>query len=329
MHNGMEADLSSSHVLITGANGFVGRELTRQLLSRGCKVTGAVRNILDVPEFQGAAYSQSKIDEDISVQGWKTLLQGVDVIFHLAARVHQMKESSSDALLKYRKENATNTEVITKAAVGAGVKRLVFLSSIKVNGEGTSGNPYREEDTPKPKDPYAISKHEAEQAILSNKKGMEIVIFRSSLIYGCGVKANFLKLIRWVDQGIPLPFASVNNKRSMVYLGNLVDALILSATHPSVIDNTYLLSDGVCMSTPDIIREISTALGKKANLWPFPSSLLSILARMAGKKGEIERLIGSLQVDSSKFCKDTGWVPPYTFSQGINKTVEWYRGEFK
>jgi nucleoside-diphosphate-sugar epimerase len=318
-------------VAVTGANGFVGRELTRQLLAKGYTVIGLVRNRVVLPEFDGMPYTQLEVGENAVVADWEKVLQHVDVIFHLAARVHKMKDDSPDVLAVYRKENVALTATITNAAVASGVRRLIFLSSIKVNGESTDDVPFRVDDRPNPRDAYAISKYEAEQVLLNTASmgRMESVIFRPPLIYGPGVKANFLRMLKWVDKGVPLPLVWVRNRRSMIYLGNLVNALVVSASHPSVINKTYLISDIEDLSTPDIIRTIATALGRKARMWPMPGYLLRLLAYMVGKKEEVERLLGSLQIDSSEFCKDTGWKPPYTFAQGIGATVEWYRGALK
>lgn len=330
MHKNPQSDSRSLRVAVTGANGFVGRELTRQLLAKGHAVTGIVRNRVELPELDGLPYTQ-QVGEITSSLDWEKALKGIDVIYHLAARVHRMKEHSNDALAIYRKENVELTEMLAKAASTSGVRRFIFLSSVKVNGESTCGRPIQAADKPNPGDPYAISKYEAEQAILkiASNTTLESVIFRPPLIYGPGVKANFLRMLKWVDKGVPLPLTLVKNRRSMIYLGNLVDALLLAASHPAVVNKTYLVSDGEDISTPMLISEIAAALGKKAYMWPLPEYLLRFMAALAGKQQEAERLLGSLQVDSSDFCKDTGWVPPYTLTQGISKTVGWYLGELQ
>jgi len=205
------------------------------------------------------------------------------------------------------------------------VKRLVFLSSVKVNGEGRL-NPYTETDEPKPEDPYGVSKHEAEEILrkVAAETGLEVVIIRPPLVYGPGVKANFLRLLRVADCGVTLPLGSINNKRSFVYLGNLVDAIAVCMKHPGAAGQTYLVSDGEDVSTPELIRRVALSLGKPARLLPFPPGMLHLAGRLSGNSDAVERLIGSLQVDSSKLRRELGWHPPFTMEQGLKETAEWY-----
>lgn len=261
---------------------------------------------------------------------WFDALRGIDVVVHLAARVHVMKDAVHDPLVAFRQVNVTGTVALARAAAGRGVKRFVFLSSIKVNGEQTTENPFRETDPPHPQDPYAVSKWEAEQALMriSAETGMEVAILRPPLVYGPRVRANFLRLLRWVDQGVPLPLAAVRNRRSMIYLGNLVDAIVTCIEHPAVAGRTYLLSDGEDVSTPDLIRRIAVALGRTPRLWPLPVGGLRALGALTGKGAEIDRLLQSLQVDSGRFHREAGWQPPFTLSQGVGQTVDWYREAF-
>ncbi len=249
-------------------------------------------------------------------------------IIHLAARVHIMRDSSPEGMEAYRETNVRGTVELARAAAGAGARRFIYMSSVKVNGERTGDAPFRETDLPHPVDPYGVSKWEAEQALvrISAETGMEVVILRPPLVYGPHVKANFLRLLRWVDHGIPLPLASVRNRRSMIYLGNLVDAIITCIDHPAVAGHTYLLSDGEDVSTPDLIRRMAMAFGKSARLWPLPAVGLRTLGALSGKRAEVERLLDSLQVDSSQFRQDAGWQPPFTLAQGVAQTVNWYRG---
>jgi nucleoside-diphosphate-sugar epimerase len=200
------------------------------------------------------------------------------------------------------------------------------MSTIKVSGEKTIGSAFTENHTAQPQDPYAISKWEAEQALhnISDTTGLEIVILRPPIVYGQGVKANFLRLLDMVNKNIPLPLSMVNNKRSMIYIGNLVDAIIRCIEHPDAVNKTYLVSDGQDVSTPDLIRMIAKAMGKKARLFPCPAPLLKMIGNVAGKSSEVERLTGSLQIDSSKIRRELNWAPPFTMEQGIRKTADWF-----
>jgi nucleoside-diphosphate-sugar epimerase len=226
----------------------------------------------------------------------------------------------------YRQVNFAGTEGLAKAAAASGVRRLVFLSTIKVNGEATTTRPFSEQDIPNPQDLYADSKNEAEQFLrrISAETGLEVVILRTPLVYGAAVKANFLRLMQWVDRGIPLPLSSVKNKRSMIYLGNLVDALICCVEHPSASGKTFVVSDGEDISTADLIRKIALAMGRPARLLPCPEKMLRFLAGLAGKSQDIDRLLTSLQLDSHGIRQDLDWAPPYTLDQGVIETVNWY-----
>lgn len=306
-------------VLVTGAGGFVGRALCQALAHEGMTVVPVVR---DQPVSDQIALGDIGPETD-----WTRALEGCQVVVHLAARVHRLYDSADGALALYRQTNVQATEALARAAANAGVKRFIFVSSVKVNGESTAGVPFTEDDPPRPQDPYGMSKWEAEQVLhrVSAETGLEIVILRPPLIYGPGVKANFMRLMQWVDQGLPLPLASVANHRSMLSLENFVNALLLSVSHPAVAGRTYLLSDGEDVSTPQLIRVIAAAFGKKPALWSLPSSLLQLIGFLLGKANEIERLLGSLQIDSSRFRRETGWIQPVTLEQGIERTVAWYR----
>jgi nucleoside-diphosphate-sugar epimerase len=250
---------------------------------------------------------------------WTAALQDVDVVIHLAARVHVMRDDAVDPLTEFRCVNTAGTEHLARSAAASGVKRLVYVSSIKVNGEETSyGRIYSEQDAPAPQDPYAISKWEAEQALqrVARKTGLQTVIVRPPLVYGTGVKENCAQMMRMISRGIPLPLASVSNQRDLLYVGNLVDALIVCAAHPAAAGQTYVLSDGESISTPELLRQLAYAMGAPARVFSFPPSLLKVAGRMIGKSAQIERLLGSLQIDSSKIRRELNWQPRYTLEQG-------------
>ncbi len=311
-------------MLITGASGFVGRPLCTELLRRGHEVVSAVR-------AAGAEHSGARQIITGSIDGgtdWSAALCHVEVLIHLAARVHVMQDTSADPLAEFRRVNVQGTENLARQAAHAGAKRLVYVSSIKVNGEATSaGQPYSERDTPAPQDPYGQSKWEAERALLqvAHETGLEVVIVRPPLVYGAGVKGNFERMMQAVASGIPLPFASVHNRRDLVYVGNLVDALIACATHPAAAGQTYLVSDGEPVSTPGLLRHLAGAMGVPARLLPLPPALLRLAGKLAGKPEQIERLLGSLQVDSGKIRRELNWHPPYSLQQGVQATADWYR----
>ena len=319
---------------VTGANGFVGHALCRQAVAQGFRVRGATRTAC--PMGNGV--------ENVGVcalgksTNWIAALEGVDVVIHLAARVHVMKDEATDPLAKFLAVNLHGTENLARQAVRAGVKRLVYVSSIKVNGEGCphplplshgerGERVYRESDAPNPQGSYAVSKWQAEQALrqVAQETGLEVVIVRPPLVYGAGVKGNFIQMLKVLAKGIPLPLASVRNLRSLVYVGNLADALILCATHPAAAGQTYLVSDGEDVSTPGLLRQLGDAMGRPARLFPWPPALLKLAGRMVGKADQVERLLGSLRVDSGNIRRELGWVPPYTLRQGLRATGEWYR----
>ena len=321
----------ADHILVTGANGFVGSALCRRLLKSGALVRGAVRDPAKLlpsgtPIFGGlewvALHDRSTEDEAIHA------LQGVQVVVHLAARVHVMTDDASDPLREFRQVNCVWTERLARAAASQGVHRFVYVSSIKVNGEQTV-IPFTERDPPKPQDPYGVSKWEAEQALarVSTQTGMETVVVRSPLVYGPGVRGNFLQLLNILRRGIPLPLASIRNKRSLVYLGNLVDALARCIQDPRAAGRTYLVSDGEDLSTPELVRRLGAAMGIKVCLWPCPTSFLYWMGQVSGKLGMIDRLVGSLQVNSSKIQTELDWHPPFTVDAGLSETAAWFRAK--
>ncbi len=312
-----------SRVLITGANGFVGRTLCAKLKCQGHTVRAAVRT-----ESQQLDVSTQKIVSELDSQtDWSSALAETDVVIHLAARVHVMKDVSTDPLAEFRKVNLYGTESLARQAARAGVKRLVYVSSIKVNGEGTEGTSYTETDIADPHDPYGVSKWEAEQALhrIADETGLEVVIVRPPLVYGPGVKGNFISLFAAIDKGYPLPLAGARNARSLVYVGNLVDALIACATRVEAAGQTYLVSDGDAVSTAELVSDIARALECKDRSFYFPPGILHVVAGLLGKSAQVDRLFGSLRVDSSKLRQQLGWTPPYTLQQGLAETARWYR----
>jgi nucleoside-diphosphate-sugar epimerase len=311
-------------ILVTGASGFVGQILCTELHHCGWPVRAALRKSLPAH----SASEQIIVDKIDGQSDWTAALQDVEVVIHLAARVHVMRETSTDPLAEFRKVNVQGTKNLARQAARAGVKRLVYVSSIKVNGETTDGRQsYTERDMPSPQDPYGVSKWEAEQALhhVAQETGLEVVIVRPPLVYGPGVKGNFISLLSALNRGIPLPLAGADNARSLVYVGNLVDALIGCAIHPAAAGQTYLVSDGETVSTSELVRRLAEAMGVPVRLFPFPPSLLRLAGALAGKSGQIERLLGSLQVDSGKIRRELNWHPPYSLQQGLQATADWYR----
>ena len=317
-------------ILVTGANGFVGKVLCSALYKQGHVVRAAVR----VENTVCDDFDQVVVCAIDGQTDWESALCGVDVVIHLAARVHVMHDTSDDPLEAFRRVNVAGTERLGRSAAASGVKRFVFVSSIKVNGESTVPIPtltlplkgqeqFSEFDAPNPQDPYGISKWEAEQALhrVSAETGLEVVIVRPPLVYGAGVKGNFAQMLKVLARGIPLPLAAVTNLRSLIYLGNLVDALMLCATHPAAIGQTYLLSDGEDISTPDLLRQLGVAMAHPARLFYCPQALLKLAGSLTGRADQIERLLGCLQIDSSKIRRELGWTPPYTLELGLRITA--------
>ncbi len=315
-------------VLVTGATGFVGHFLCGRLLAQDFNVRGTL--LASESRASLAAGVEPVTVEPLGADTpWSHALSGVDTIIHLAARVHIMDDPSADPLTEFRRVNVEGTAQLAREAAKAGVRRLVFISSIKVNGEETA-TAYTTDSPPNPSDPYGISKWEAEQALrkIEAETGLEVVVVRPTLVYGPGVKANFLHMMKIISRGIPLPLDSIKNKRSLIYVGNLVDALALCATHPSAAGKTYLVSDGEDVSTPKLIRLTASALGVPARLLPFPVSLMRLAGKMTGKSGAVNRLTGSLTVDSSTIRRELGWVPPFTMEEGLRETAEWFKRQF-
>ncbi len=314
-------------VLLTGVSGFVGRALLDSLVgSASYQIRACARNI-GVAEHPGVEYiAMGDLGGDAR---WESFTQDVDVVVHAAARVHVMNDNSADPLAEFRKVNVDGTLNLARQAAASGVRRFVFISSIKVNGEFTlPGRPFTADDSPAPADPYGVSKLEAENGLLALSKstGMEIVIIRPVLVYGPGVKANFRNMMAFLAKGvsIPLPLGSVNNKRSLVALDNLVDLIKTCMVHPAAANQIFLVSDGNDVSTTELLRKVAHSVGTKAVLVPFPVKLLTFLATLVGKKGVATRLFGSLQVDISKNHQLLGWLPPVTLEASLKKTANAY-----
>lgn len=310
-------------MLVTGATGFVGRALCVALTEHGLRVRGAVRTACAASESMPEIAIVGEIG---SLTDWTAALDGVQLVLHLAARVHRPHDTDDSA---YEEVNARGTSRLAIAAARAGVARLVYLSSIKVNGEASGSRPFSATDEPRPEDSYAVSKWRGELALAAASQGssMTYAIVRAPLVYGPGVRANFLRLMRWVDRGAPLPFARVRNLRSLVSLWNLVDALIRIAEHPAAADRVWMVSDGMDLSTPDLIDALGLALGRPARLLPVPVPLLRLIGVLVGQRQELERLCNSLALDISPTCSLIGWRPTVTVDEGLARTVAWYRDQ--
>lgn len=306
------------NLLLTGATGFLGSRLADVLQSRlNINLTAAVRRHAEVREAR-----------IVEVQGldagtnWSAALAEQQVVIHAAARAHIMKDEVADPLAEYRKVNVEGTLNLARQAAAAGVKRFIFISSIKVNGEQTPlGKPFTADDAAVPEDAYGISKWEAEQGLqqLAAEIGMEVVIIRSPLVYGPGVKGNFASMIKLVEKGLPLPLGAIHNRRSLVALDNLVDLIITCIDHPAAANQVFLAGDGEDVSTTELLRGVAKAAGKPCWLLPVPAGLLQLGATALGKKAVAQRLLGSLQVDISKARNLLGWTPPLSVEQGLKR----------
>jgi nucleoside-diphosphate-sugar epimerase len=257
---------------------------------------------------------------------WSPAVAGVDAIVHLAARVHVMQETERDSLEAFRKTNVAATAALARAAAAHGVKRLVYVSSIKVNGEATARKPFTADDPASPQDAYAMSKYEAERELrtVAAATGLDVTIVRPPLVYGPGVRGNFLRLLNLVQRGIPLPLGAIDNHRSMIYNGNLAHALVACALHSNARGKTYLVADAEDLSTPELVRFIGVGLGKPTRLWSVPPQILRVGGAALGRSAEIDRLIGSLVVDSSPIRRELAWSPPYAAADALTETAKWF-----
>ena len=316
-------------LLVTGASGFVGSKVVSVALENGFEVVGQSRTETPLYAQGKPAYRHVKVD--ITKQSmWDESLNGIDCIVHCAARVHQMNVDRATEYGSFFEVNTLGTINLAKQACEAGVKRFIFLSSIKVNGESTLPN---QKFTPSvsqaPEDAYGRSKYDAEMALkqLSLESEMEIVIVRPPLVYGPNVKANFLNMMRWIERGIPLPLGAVHNRRSMVFLDNLVDLLMTCCTHPKAKNEVFLVSDNSDISTSGMLREISSELDRPSRLIPLPSRALLMAATLLGKKDIAQRLCGNLQVDMSATTSKLDWSPKISTREGIAITVAAYQNK--
>ena len=317
---GTSSRSSDMRILVTGASGFVGTALCRELLARGHTVRAAVRRL--VPPSAVPSQLHQILVPDIAAEfDRRALVDGVGTVVHLAAIAHRSNLDDGEM----RRVNCDAAVRLAQAAAGS-VRRFIFLSSVKVHGEDSGSMTYAEDDALEPQDSYGRSKLEAERALTETaaRSGIELVIVRPPLVYGPEVKANFLRLLGWVDSGLPLPFASVRNRRSLIYVGNLVDALARLAEHPAA-RGPFLVSDDESVSTPELVSRIARALGKPARLLPAPLALLRAAAIIAGRRDEIRRLTGNLAIDSLRARRLLDWRPPYTLDAGLAQTARWFK----
>lgn len=315
------------NILLTGATGFVGGAVLATLLTEKRQVTAVVRDTHAVIDPRANRINVAGLT---ALTDWGGPVAWQNVVIHSAARVHVMDDKASDPLQAFRQVNTEGTLALARQAATAGVQRFIFISSIKVNGEGTVlGRPYAASDAPGPLDPYGVSKFEAEEGLkaLAVETGMEVVIIRPVLVYGSGVKANFRSMMSWMNKGVPLPLGAINNKRSMVALDNLVDLIVTCVDHPAAANQTFLVSDGEDLSTSELLKRTARALGKPARLIPVPAGLLELGAGLLGKRAVAQRLCGSLQVDIRHTCETLGWKPPVPVDEALKNTADAFLAE--
>lgn len=319
--------MNASKVVVTGGGGFVGEALIRRLLLDG--------KFLPIAAARGATGLEGRcpvVSLDLTEPCVMPSLEGVQVVVHAAARVHVMNETATDALAMFRSINVDGTLRLARHAAESGVARFIFISSIKVNGESTvAGKAFTADSVPAPVDPYGVSKYEAEECLkkLSIETGMELVIIRPPLVYGPGVRANFLSMMRWLNRGLPLPLGAIGNRRSLVAIANLVDLIITCIEHPAAANQTFLVSDGEDLSTTQLLRHLARALGKKPLLMPVPQWLLILVASVFGRQAIAQRICGSLQVSIEKNRDVLGWIPPVTVDKAMLQTARYYLDEQK
>lgn len=309
-------------ILVTGATGFVGSSVLLRLAQDGIPLRAAIRR----PDAVVIPNAEKIVVDSLAAEtNWSAALAGVTEVVHSAARVHVMQDTATDPLEEFRRVNVQGTLNLARQAAMAGVRRFVFVSSIKVNGEATEiGQSFTADDVPAPVDAYGVSKMEAEHGlrVIEQETGMEVTIIRPPLIYGPKVRANFAAMMHWLERGIPLPLGALDNRRSFVALDNIVDLITLCLYHPAAAGQTFLVSDGQDISTTELLRRMGKALGRPARLIPISPALLKFLAGILGKGDVAQRLCGSLQVDIEKTRRILGWKPPFTLDQGLEKTAK-------
>jgi len=312
-----------SKIFVTGASGFIGQSICKHLINSKYTVCGGVRDKTSIPNTSMIKYLNVG---DIALQkNWKNILAGYDCVIHCAGRAHVINEIKINSLETYRLINLKSTAELAKQCSIAGVKRMIFLSSIGVLGSNTNNRkPFLYSDKPNPTENYALSKYEAEQELfkISKETGLEIVVIRPPLVYGPFAPGNLKRLIRIISYGIPLPFGLINNKKSLIGIDNLIDFITLCIEHPSAVGKTFLVSDNEDISTPDLISSIAYNMGRSTRLFPLPIALLKLSSQIIGRQSEINRLIGSLQVDTNYTRKLLNWTPPLSFKEGIRRMIK-------
>ena len=316
-----------TNVLVTGASGFIGKPLIARLLQSGYFVRAASRSkpliniIKNTDNYEWQYYDLTSIDIN-----YDSLLKDIDIVIHLAAQVHIMDGISGDILDGYRIVNTRATEILADESSSRGIKRFIFLSTIKVNGEGSNNRVMSVTDIPNPQDPYAVSKHDAEIAIrkIGDEGEMDYAILRPPLVYGPGVRANFLRLLKIISLRYPLPLAAINNRRSLIYVYNLVDLIFSFIKLETTVKKVYLVKD-IDISTPDLLRAIARSFGHHITLIPVPLFLLKIAGLILGKKSIIDRLTDSLVIDDSPTRDELDWAPLYGLDEGLKATANWYK----
>lgn len=314
-----------SKLLITGATGFLGSKLCSNLKFKNHLIHASARS--DSQAITENNFFFFNVGALNSKTKWSTALSGIECVIHCAARAHVMKDKRKNILTSYREINVDGTRNLAIQAAMSGVKRFIFISSIKVNGESTIGSSsFKIGDIPQPEDAYGISKWEAEQTLweISKKTGLEIVIIRPPLIYGHGVKGNLLRLLDLVYRGVPLPLAGIQNSKSFIGLQNLIDLIVLCIDHPKAPGNTFLIADKECISTSDLISKLQKIMKKPSRLFSAPTNLVKLAGLLTGKSIEVKRLLSSLKIDSSHAYKVLDWTPLITLEEGLEKTVKWY-----
>jgi len=310
-------------ILVTGASGFVGSQLCPYLVERGHEVVAVVRSAGTAP----TGTSELVIDNIGAETNWDAQLAGIDAVIHLAARVHVMRDNSDDPLLEFRKVNVAGTNALAVAAARQKVKRFVFLSSIKVNGERTDLHPFTVADIPDPQDDYGVSKFEAETELreLEAKTGIEVVIIRTPLVYGPNVGGNFVRILGLASSRVPLPFGSVRNRRTMISIWNLVDLLERAATEPEASGALLLAGDARSPSTAELVRTLRAATGRRPAVFAFPTALMTTVGRLTARSDVVNRLLDSLEVEAGSSSNSWRWTPRYSFEDGVSRTAEWFR----